>query len=85
MCWRSQNLLPGLAACDTDRKRPFETNVISLDACTVNGVRRLEDLGVTDVVVGFRWPYQVGSDTEPLAGKLAKLRQYAEDVIAKVR
>jgi hypothetical protein len=65
--------------------RPFETHVISLDAYTVDGVRRLEDLGVTDVVVGFRWPYQVGPDTEPLAEKLAKLRQYAEDVIAKVR
>ena len=59
--------------------------MISLDAYTVDGVRRLEDLGVTDVIVGFRWPYQVGPDTEPLAEKLAKLRQYAEDVIAKVR
>jgi hypothetical protein len=48
-------------------------------------VRRLEDLGVTDVIVGFRWPYQAGPDTEPLAGKLAKLRQYADNVIAKVR
>ena len=33
---------------------------------------------------GRAWPYQVGPDTEPLAEKLAKLRQYAEDVIAKV-
>jgi hypothetical protein len=40
---------------------------------------------VTDVVVGFRWPYQAGPDTEPLAGKLAKLRRYADDVIARVR
>ncbi len=59
--------------------------MISLDAYTVDGMRRLEDQGVTDVVVGFRWPYQTGPDTEPLAEKLAKLRQYAEDVIAKVR
>jgi len=65
--------------------RPFETHVISLDAYTVAGVQRLEDLGVTDVIVGFRWPYQVGPDTEPLADKLAKLRRYADDVIAKVR
>jgi hypothetical protein len=50
----------------------------------VDGVRRLEDLGVTDVVVGFRWPYQAGPDTEPLADKLLKLRRYADDVIAKV-
>src|SRR6266480_6363660 len=65
--------------------RPFERHVIALDAYTVDGVRRLEDLGVTDVVGGFRWPYQVGPDTEPLAEKLAKLRWYADDVIAKVR
>jgi hypothetical protein len=41
--------------------------------------------GVTDVIVGFRWPYQVGPDTEPLADKLANLRKFADDVIAKVR
>jgi hypothetical protein len=40
---------------------------------------------VTDVIVGFRWPYQVGRDTEPLDAKLAKLRRFADDVIAKVR
>jgi len=59
--------------------------VISLDAYTPDGVRRLEDRGVTDVIVGFRWPYQVGPDTEPLDAKLAKLRRFADDVIAKVR
>ena len=64
--------------------RPFEVHVISLDAYTVDGVRRLEEQGVTDAIVGFRWPYQVGPDTEPLAGKLAKLRRFADDVIAKV-
>jgi hypothetical protein len=65
--------------------RPFETHVISLDAYTLDGVRRLADQGVTDVVVGFRWPYQTGPDTEPLAAKLDKLRRYADDVIARVR
>ena len=28
---------------------------------------------MTDVIVGFRWPYQTGPDTEPLADKIAKL------------
>ena len=63
---------------------PFEVHVISLDAYTPDGVRRLEDQGVTDVVVGFRWPYGVGPDTQPLQEKLDLLRQYADDVIAKV-
>jgi alkanesulfonate monooxygenase SsuD/methylene tetrahydromethanopterin reductase-like flavin-dependent oxidoreductase (luciferase family) len=65
--------------------RPFEVHAISMDAYRPDGVRRLEERGVTDAIVGFRWPYQTGPDREPLAGKLAKLRGFAEDVIAKVR
>ena len=64
--------------------RPFEVHVISLDAYSVDGVRRLEDLGVTDAIVGFRWPYQTGPDQEPLDQKIAALRRYADDVITKV-
>jgi probable F420-dependent oxidoreductase len=64
--------------------RPFEVHVISMDAYRLDGVRRLEEQGVTDAIVGFRWPYQTGPDREPLAGKLAKLRAFASDVIAKV-
>jgi probable F420-dependent oxidoreductase len=62
----------------------FEVHVISLDAYTPDGVRRLEEQGVTDVIVGFRWPYDVGPDTQPLQEKLDLLRRYADDVIAKV-
>jgi hypothetical protein len=59
-------------------------HVISADAYTADGVRRLGAHGVTDVIVGFRWPYQTGPDTEPLADKVGKLRRFAETVIAKV-
>ena len=62
--------------------RPFEVHAISLDAYTPDGVRRLEDQGVTDLIVGFRWPYATGPDTEPLADKLTHLRRYADTVIA---
>ena len=65
--------------------RPFEVHAISMDAYRPDGVRRLEEQGVTDAIVGFRWPYQTGPDREPLADKLAKLRGFAENVIAKVR
>ncbi|KZS71614.1 LLM class F420-dependent oxidoreductase [Mycobacterium kansasii] len=63
---------------------PFEIHVISMDAYTVDGIKRLEDKGVTDVIVGFRWPYIKGPDTEPLAKKIRHLERYAEKVIAKV-
>jgi probable F420-dependent oxidoreductase len=63
---------------------PFEIHVISLDAYTIDGVKRLEDKGVTDVIVGFRLPYMIGPDTEPLASKIDHLEKYADRVIAKV-
>jgi probable F420-dependent oxidoreductase len=66
-------------------ERPFQIYVISLDAYTVDGVRRLEEQGVTDVIIGFRWPYATGPDTEPLGRKLDNLRRFADDVIAKLQ
>ena len=65
--------------------RPFEVHAISADAYRPEGVRRLGEQGVTDAIVGFRWPYQTGPDVEPLAAKIAKLRAFADEVIAKVR
>ena len=55
-----------------------------LDGFTVDGVKRLEDKGVTDVIVGFRIPYIVGPDTEPLDNKIRNLEMFAENVVAKV-
>jgi probable F420-dependent oxidoreductase len=65
--------------------RPFEIHVISTDAYTHDGLRRLADQGVTDVIVGFRWPYVTGPDTEPLETKLTHLRRYARTIIAVTR
>jgi probable F420-dependent oxidoreductase len=64
---------------------PFEVHVISLDAYSADGVKRLEELGVTDVIVGFRWPYSEGPDLEPLQTKIDNLRQFADTVIAGTR
>jgi len=64
---------------------PFETHAISLDAFTADGVRRLEDLGVTDVIVGFRNVYAEREDSMTLGDKIDALRRYADTVIAKVR
>jgi probable F420-dependent oxidoreductase len=63
----------------------YQVHVISMDAYSADGVRRLEEQGVTDVIVGFRWPYATGPDTEPLAQKIGHLRRFADDVIAKVQ
>ena len=57
---------------------------MSLDAYKPDGIRRLEDRGVTDIMVGFRIPYIVGPDTEPLENKISSLEKYAEKVISRV-
>lgn len=84
--------LPGLLARLAELRRaagtadrPFEVHVISLDAFSVDGVRRLEAQGVTDVIVGFRWPYTTEPDRQPLADKVGALNTFAEKVIAKVK
>lgn len=81
-------LLARLEALRRDAGRegdPFEVHVISMDAYTVDGIRRLEELGVTDVIVGFRWAYERGPDREPLEQKVDALRRYADTVIAASR
>jgi probable F420-dependent oxidoreductase len=64
--------------------RPFEIHVISPDGYSADGVRRLADQGVTDVIVGFRWPYSPEPDTQPLSDKISALNAFAEKVIARV-
>jgi len=65
-------------------REPFEVHVISMDAYTADGVRRLEEVGVTDVIVGFRWTYDKAQDTETLQTKVDHLNRYAESIIQPV-
>ncbi len=69
---------------DTRDSSQFEVHAISYDAYDPDGVKRLEEQGVTDCIVGFRVPYIKGPDTEPLDAKVRHLEQYAESVIARV-
>ncbi len=67
--------------CGRERE-PFEVHVIAMEAFTLDGVKRLEDLGVTDAIVGFRNAYE--KDTQSLAQKTEALTRFAEAVIAKL-
>ena len=64
---------------------PFEIHVISMDGYSPDGCRRLEELGVTDVIIGLRNAYQMEQDTETLQQKLDAMNWFADSVIAKVR
>ncbi len=61
---------------------PFEIHVISMDGFTIDGVKRLEDQGVTDAIVGFRNSY--APDTMMLDHKIAAIEGFANNVIAKL-
>ncbi|GAA0915490.1 TIGR03619 family F420-dependent LLM class oxidoreductase [Virgisporangium aurantiacum] len=76
--------LAELRRAEGDTRDDFEVHVISFDAYTVDGVKRLADKGVTDLIVGFRNPYVNGADTEPLEAKIKHLEWYADNVIAKI-
>jgi hypothetical protein len=62
---------------------PFEIHVISFDGYTLDGIKRLEDMGVTDVIIGFRDPYTMPDG--PLQPKIDALRTFAENTIAAAR
>jgi probable F420-dependent oxidoreductase len=62
--------------------QPFGIHAISMDGYSVDGCRRLEDIGVTDVVVGFRNGYE--EDTQTLDQKLGALRSFGDNIIAKL-
>jgi probable F420-dependent oxidoreductase len=66
-----------------DTRDDFEVHVISYDAYDLDGIKRLEDKGVTDCIVGFRVPYITGPDPEPLEKKIEHLERYAETIISK--
>lgn len=69
---------------DEGKAGDFQIHVISMDAYTLDGIKRLEDNGVTDVIVGFRYPYIAGSDSEPLDAKIRHLEKYADKVISRI-
>jgi probable F420-dependent oxidoreductase len=64
---------------------PFEIHVISLDGYSAEGCARLEEMGVTDAIVGFRNPYDPAPDTEPLSTKLDAIKGFGDSVIAAVK
>ncbi|MBA6413252.1 TIGR03619 family F420-dependent LLM class oxidoreductase [Parahaliea sp. F7430] len=60
--------------------RPFKIFTTGQDAFTKEGIEQLEDIGVTDVVIGFRDVYAMEED-KPLEEKIAMLQWYAGEFI----
>lgn len=63
---------------------PFEIHAISQDAFSVDGIHRLEDIGITNVIVGFSNSYRNEPDTQTLQQKKDLLHGFADKVISKL-
>lgn len=62
----------------------FQIHAISMDAFSVDGIKRMADSGITDAVVGFHNTYALTQDNETLQTKLSNIDRYADMVIAKL-
>lgn len=60
--------------------RPFRIYTTGQDAFTDAGIAKLEQIGVTDVIIGFRNVYEMEPD-KPLDEKIAQLQWYANEFI----
>jgi len=64
---------------------PFEYQSMGAEAFSLDGVKRLEDIGVHEAIVGFRNPYDGTKDTQTLDEKIAQINWFAENIIHKSR
>jgi len=63
---------------------PFEYQAMTAEAYSPDGVKRLRDIGVHEVIVAFRDVYRCQPDTS-LEHKLGEMRWYAENIIDRCR
>ena len=61
---------------------PFEIHVISREGFTSDGLKRLEELGVTDAIVSFRSGYE--SAAMSVEEKIAAIHKFSADVMSKL-
>lgn len=60
--------------------KPFRIFTTGQDAFTKEGIAALEEIGITDVIIGFRNVYEMEPD-KPLEEKIAMLEWYAGEFI----
>ena len=65
----------------------FDVYATTMESFSADGIKRLEDLGVTHTSGGFSSfnPYGAEADSETLQQKIDALNRYADEVISRVR
>ena len=62
----------------------YQFQIMSEACYSVDGVKKLEELGVTEVIIAFRNAYEGGEDNRTLEGMQAEINWFANEVIHKV-
>jgi alkanesulfonate monooxygenase SsuD/methylene tetrahydromethanopterin reductase-like flavin-dependent oxidoreductase (luciferase family) len=63
--------------------KPFRIFCTAMGDFSPDAIKRMEDMGVTDMPVAFRNLYAVEEDRQPLADKLDDMKRFADTVIAR--
>ncbi len=63
---------------------PFEVHSASADAFSIDGVKRLAEIGVDQVCVGFHNVYSGKEDARTLDQKTAKINRFADEIMSKI-
>jgi len=61
-------------------ERPFRVFTTGADAFSKEGIEKLEEIGVSDVIIGFRNVYEMEPD-KPLEEKIAMLNWYVSEFV----
>lgn len=63
--------------------KPFRIFATAMGDFSPDMIKRMEDLGVTDMPVAFRNLYAVEEDSQPLSTKIDDMKRFADTVIAR--
>jgi len=63
----------------------YQFQVMGEAAYSPDGIKQLEDLGATEVIVAFRNTYEGGPDERTLDSMIAEIKWYADEIIDKSR
>lgn len=64
--------------------KPFRLFATAMGPVSLDVVKEMQDLGVTDMPVAFRNLYAVEEDSQPLADKIDDMKRFTDSVIAKL-
>lgn len=62
---------------------PFDMQIMGPEVYNPDSIKRLEDMGASEVLVAFRNAYAGGPDNRTLEGMIAEMHHYADTVMAK--